>query len=99
MPRLEADTRETNTATDLSVLATLPQHQRRGAGSLLMGELCRRADAAKQYAYLEASPAGKPTYERFGFQVKGSFTTVIDGEGYVDSCMVREPRRSEVEEN
>ncbi|KAH7014177.1 acyl-CoA N-acyltransferase [Microdochium trichocladiopsis] len=76
----------------LGVLATLPQHQRRGAGSLLMGELCRQADEAGQPAYLEASPSGKSTYERFGFEAKSSFTTVINGEDYVDACMVREPK-------
>ncbi|KXJ87543.1 hypothetical protein Micbo1qcDRAFT_167539 [Microdochium bolleyi] len=73
-------------------MATLPQHQRRGAASLLMTELCGQADAAGQCAYLEASPAGKSTYERFGFETRGSFTTVIKGEGYVDALMVREPR-------
>ncbi|KAJ1323908.1 hypothetical protein MN608_11164 [Microdochium nivale] len=61
-----------------------------------MTELCRQADAAAdgsgQHVYLESSPAGRATYERFGFEARGSFTTVIKGEDYVDCCMAREPR-------
>jgi hypothetical protein len=59
---------------------------------MLMTELCRQIDEAGQWGYVEASPEGRSTYERFGFETKGTFSSVIDGEEYVDCCMVREPR-------
>ncbi|KAF2500131.1 acyl-CoA N-acyltransferase [Lophium mytilinum] len=77
----------------LGVLATLPKHQRRGAGSLLMTEFCKQADEAGHRSYVEASPHGKPTYQRFAFEMRDTFSVVIDGEPYVDCCMVREPQR------
>ncbi|KAF2659978.1 acyl-CoA N-acyltransferase [Lophiostoma macrostomum CBS 122681] len=78
----------------LSIMGTLPTHQRRGAGSLLMTEFCRQADASprKERCYLEASPKGKSTYERYGFETKSRFSTVVNGEEYVNCCMVREAR-------
>jgi GNAT superfamily N-acetyltransferase len=76
----------------LSVMATLPKHQRRGAGSLLMTEFCKQADETGHRSYLEASPSGKPTYERFAFKTKDTFSVLIDGEPYTNCCMVREPQ-------
>jgi GNAT superfamily N-acetyltransferase len=78
---------------DISVLATLPKHQRRGAGSLLMTEFCKQADQAGHRSYVEASPLGKPTYQRFAFEMRDTFSVVIDGEPYIDCCMVREPQK------
>ncbi|KAF2809780.1 acyl-CoA N-acyltransferase [Mytilinidion resinicola] len=75
----------------LAVLATLPKHQRRGAGSLLMTELCKQADQSGHRSYVEASPLGKPTYQRFAFEERDTFSVLIDGEPYIDCCMVREP--------
>lgn len=80
--------------TDISVLVTLPEHQRKGAASLLMTQMCKQADEAGQLAYVESSPLGKGTYERFGFETKDMFTTMINGEPYVDCCMLRQPRTS-----
>ncbi|KAH6654146.1 acyl-CoA N-acyltransferase [Truncatella angustata] len=78
----------------LGVLATLPKHQRRGAGSLLMAEFCKQADQSGLRSYVEASPLGKSTYERFAFETQDTFEVTIDGQPYVDNCMVREPQRS-----
>ena len=78
---------------DLYIMATLPQHQRRGAASLLMTAFCKDADGTGHRSYLEASPKGKSTYERFGFEVKSTFSTLIDGEEYVNACMIREARK------
>lgn len=80
--------------SDLGVLATLPKHQRRGAASLLMTEFCKQADLTGHRGYLEASPIGLSTYERFGFQTKDTFNVIINGLPYIDSCMVREPQVS-----
>lgn len=52
----------------LETLVTLPQHERRGAGSMLVRWGCERADEAGVEAFLEASPTGAPLYARFGFQ-------------------------------
>lgn len=54
----------------LDTCVTLPQHERRGAGSLLVKWGCDRADEAGVVAYLEASPVGSPMYARHGFVVQ-----------------------------
>jgi predicted N-acetyltransferase YhbS len=73
-------------------MGTLPQHQRKGAASLLMTEFCKQTDAEGHWGYLEASPMGRPTYERFGFETRDEFSTLVEGGAYVNCCMVREPR-------
>lgn len=52
----------------LDTLVTLPQHERRGAGSMLIRWGCEKADEAGLEAYLEASPVGAPLYARHGFE-------------------------------
>ena len=58
-------------AAFLRVLTTLPEHHRRGAGTMLVKYGCDKADEAGIRAYLEASPMGKPLYDRFRFQGGG----------------------------
>ncbi|KAF1945662.1 acyl-CoA N-acyltransferase [Clathrospora elynae] len=52
----------------LDTLVTLPDHERRGAGSMLVRWGCERADEAGVEAYLEASIMGAPMYARHGFE-------------------------------
>ncbi|KAF2031002.1 hypothetical protein EK21DRAFT_88518 [Setomelanomma holmii] len=52
----------------LDTLVTLPQHERKGAGSMLVRWGCDKADEAGVVAYLEASPVGAPMYARHGFE-------------------------------
>ena len=52
----------------LDTLVTLPNHERRGAGSMLVNWGTERADEAGIEAYLEASPMGAPMYARHGFE-------------------------------
>lgn len=52
---------------DLDTLATHPAYQRRGAASLLVKWGCDLADDHGVGAYVDASKAGAPLYERFGF--------------------------------
>lgn len=52
---------------DLDTLATHPDYQRRGAGSMLVGWGCELADKHGVAAYVDASRAGAPLYQRFGF--------------------------------
>ena len=49
------------------MLVVDPEHQRRGAGRLLVQWGCSRADKAGLPGFLEASDAGRPLYESFGF--------------------------------
>jgi ribosomal protein S18 acetylase RimI-like enzyme len=51
--------------------------QRRGIGSLVMAEHCRRLDAAGHVGYLETDkPENVPFYERFGYKVVGEATVL-----------------------
>jgi GNAT superfamily N-acetyltransferase len=51
----------------LDTLVTLQNHERRGAGSMLVRWGCEKADEVGVEAYLEASPMGAPMYARHGF--------------------------------
>ncbi|KAF2853876.1 hypothetical protein T440DRAFT_515360 [Plenodomus tracheiphilus IPT5] len=53
----------------LDTLVTLPEHERRGAGGMLVAWGCERADERGVECYVEASVVGKPLYARFGFEV------------------------------
>ena len=55
----------------LDTLVTYKQHERRGAGSMLVRWGCDKADEAGVVAYLEASPMGAPMYTRHGFEAVG----------------------------
>ncbi|KAF2771630.1 hypothetical protein EJ03DRAFT_325276 [Teratosphaeria nubilosa] len=54
---------------DLSILVTHPEHQRRGAGSMLVGWGCQKADERGLMCILTASEAGLPVYKKHGFVV------------------------------
>ena len=58
-----------------------------------MTEFCKQADVAGHRSYVEASPLGRGTYERFGFETQDTFSVDFDGEPYTDCCMVREPQK------
>ncbi|KAK4088893.1 hypothetical protein Purlil1_6746 [Purpureocillium lilacinum] len=52
----------------LKLLHTDPDHQRRGAGSMLLQHLAAEADRLGLPTYLEASEEGAPLYEKNGFR-------------------------------
>ncbi|KAE9362923.1 hypothetical protein N431DRAFT_357855 [Stipitochalara longipes BDJ] len=60
----------------IDILATHPEHQRRGAGSMLVKWGTDIADSLGLKAFVQASHRGKPMYERHGFVDK-------DKEGWV----------------
>ena len=69
----------------LSTLCTDPQHQRRGAGAMLIKWGC---DIAQQHgvpAFLEASPAGLSVYKKSGFQEVERFEMHLEKYGGVGS--------------
>ena len=54
-------------AEDLDMLGTHPDYRRRGAGAMLVKWGCDLADANGVGAYVDATKAGAPLYERYGF--------------------------------
>ncbi|KAK1688496.1 hypothetical protein BDP55DRAFT_726397 [Colletotrichum godetiae] len=72
--------------TNLDTLVTHPDYQRRGAASMLLAWGCALADEDGVAAYVDASKAGAPLYERFGFVDES-----LEGDGEVAS-MVRRRR-------
>lgn len=55
-------------STDLKLLHTDPEQQKRGAGSMLLKWGADEADRLGLPSYLEASEAGRPLYEKFGYE-------------------------------
>ncbi|GAB1734935.1 hypothetical protein NU219Hw_g14t1 [Hortaea werneckii] len=51
----------------IGMLATLPCHQHKGAGTMLLNAICNNADEAGLEVYLEATDTAKPLYLKHGF--------------------------------
>ncbi|MCJ1485555.1 hypothetical protein MMC06_005730 [Schaereria dolodes] len=71
----------------LELLATLPEHQGRGAGGKLIRWGLEQADRDGLATYVEAFAAGVPVYEHFGW--KNLSKVVIIGGHFAEFCMVR----------
>lgn len=65
----------------LELIATRPEYQGKGAGGKLLRWGLERSDADGTETYLEASPAGKPVYERFGFKEEDRLVVDLEGKG------------------
>ncbi|GAB1739527.1 hypothetical protein NU219Hw_g4479t1 [Hortaea werneckii] len=81
----------------LEIIATHPQHQGRGAGSMMINWGLERADQDNVEAYLEASPEAVSLYEKLGFENVASTDTWIQnervkGEWYRNLFMIRPPQ-------
>lgn len=80
----------------LNSLATHPDHQRRGAGKLLLDWGMQKADTDGLVTYLDATQLARPIYAKRGFEVKRTVEwdrKVWGGEGVdVHYCMLRVPR-------
>ncbi|KAK5628705.1 hypothetical protein RRF57_004420 [Xylaria bambusicola] len=88
------------TATGLSLLCTSPKYHRRGAAKALLTPMLAMADTAGLQCYLEATPGGRPVYEKLGFrtvEVKefdiGALTSGRMKGLYELSIMIREPQK------
>ena len=57
----------------LNLLATLPDHHRRGVGAMHLKWGNEQANKLGLQCYLEASPMGRPLYERYGYEVVRDF--------------------------
>lgn len=79
---------------DLHMLHTDPDYQGRGAGSLLIDSIVKRADALGLPIYLESSAAGHRFYQNRGFKdidvLEVDFTR-WDGPLHKQPLMLREP--------
>jgi len=78
----------------LELVATRKEWQGRGAAGMLLRWGVQRADEDGVEAYLEASPEGKPVYERYGFREVERVVVSLEGKGcseeeYVEVFMVR----------
>ncbi|KAI0471721.1 hypothetical protein GGR56DRAFT_655290 [Xylariaceae sp. FL0804] len=84
----------------LSLICTAPEHQRKGAATAMMAPMLKIADAAGLRTYLEATPAGRPLYQRLGFRVVDAIpvdpTRLTGGKvithPYSISVMIRDPQ-------
>lgn len=81
----------------LRILATHPEHHRRGAGSLLLRHGLHKADSLHLPVYLDSAVSGRRLYEQNGFTVAGDFP--FDGRQYGGRsegkhwCMLRPAQR------
>ena len=80
---------------DLSFIGTDPQHERRGAASLLLRwglEQCKRYQVP---AYLESTADAGVLYRKHGFEVVETLAMVVEGvEGrpvYKEECFIFRP--------
>ncbi|KAK0659707.1 putative acetyltransferase, GNAT family [Cercophora samala] len=77
----------------LALIVTLPDYKGSGAGRLLMEWGIKKVDEDEQDAYLEASPEGKPLFEKYGFRVE-EVAEYLDG-SYIERSMVRDAKKTE----
>lgn len=78
----------------LQILATHPDYQRLGAGTLLVDEGIRLADASALAISVFASPMGARLYSKLGFKSRASVVVRAEGEAeFVNvEAMVYEPK-------
>ena len=64
----------------LSLIATHPSYQGRGAGRALLEWGMEKAKREGWTVSLFSSPMGRRVYEKLGFEVVGTFRTKVEGE-------------------
>ncbi len=76
------------------MMGTLPEYQKRGAGSLQLSWALRLADQHSLTCWVEGSPVSVALYEKFGFHAVGEVVLRLDdvfgGGNYVYTSMMRE---------
>ncbi|MCJ1288099.1 hypothetical protein MMC26_007454 [Xylographa opegraphella] len=76
----------------LEIVATLPQHQGKGAAGKMIRWGLDQADRDGLEAYVEASPLAVPVYEHYGWTVVADFT--LKDREHTESCMIRSPQQT-----
>lgn len=82
----------------LETLATRKEYQGKGAAGQLLRWGLERADEDGVVTFLEASPEGKPIYEKYGFREMDRLVVDLKGKGggkleekeFVEVFMIRE---------
>ncbi|KAK4202047.1 hypothetical protein QBC40DRAFT_338691 [Triangularia verruculosa] len=77
----------------LSLIVTSPEYKGAGAGRILMEWGLQKVDEEGHEAYLEASPEGRPLFEKYGFRVE-EVAEYLDGR-YVECSMIRSAKKAE----
>ncbi|KAE8446102.1 hypothetical protein EG329_012473 [Mollisiaceae sp. DMI_Dod_QoI] len=88
----------------LELVATRPEYQGKGAAGKLLRWGIERSDEEGTETYLEASPDGKPIYERFGFQEVDRLVVELEGKGegvlsekeFIEVFMIGAPKLPEL---
>lgn len=82
----------------LHILATRPEHERRGVGAMSLAWGTQKADEMGLPMYLEGGPKGVALYKKWGFEVVDVLPWDAQKHGYHDSlkhlCMLRPARKS-----
>lgn len=80
----------------LELIVCRTEHQGKGAASPLLRWGCERADEDGLLAFLEAVPAARPVYERYGFRALDRLEVAAPGGGVVTQVfMLREGRAAD----
>ena len=88
---VSTDERLTN-PSELTLLATDPHYERRGAGTLLVQWGLDKCKAEHYPAYLEATPEGSGLYKRLGFVFQKRLSvTHEDGSIYEEEAYLFRP--------
>lgn len=80
----------------LRAIATLPEYQGKGCGSLLLKTGLETIDIEGANTFLEATPQGRPLYEDFGWKFVDEMVFDLGKYGYAGvqktTCMMRAAR-------
>ncbi|CZT51423.1 uncharacterized protein RSE6_12568 [Rhynchosporium secalis] len=74
----------------LTSIQVVPEHQRKGIGSMLMQWGCDKADLNRWNSFVMAYPAGVPLYHKFGFKQTGQVWTELG----IFKSMFRESKKA-----
>ena len=82
----------------LYILATRPEHERRGVGAMSLNWGTKKADEMGLPVYLEGSPKGVALYKKWGFEVVDELPWDARNHGYHESlkhvCMLRPAKKN-----
>lgn len=70
---------EPNSWSDLEIMATHPDCQKKGLASQILRWAVEEIDKEGVEAYLNASAPGKPLYKKFGFVVQVEDSLILRG--------------------
>ena len=81
---------------DMELLMTAEGHKGRGSGGMILEHGTGMADEEQVVCYIDASPAGRPLYERHGFVFSKQEKLPMD---YHYNFGIRKPKREKKEKD